>query len=150
MITIRQGQVKDIGVIVDFQLRMAKETEDLALDKDELSRGIKAVFEDESKGRYYIAEEKDLAVGMFLVIPEWSDWRNGTVLWIHSLYVIPEKRAKGVFKKMYSLLKSMVEKSPELIGLRLYVDKNNNLAQKVYEKSGMNKDHYLLYEWIKT
>lgn len=86
---------------------------------------------------------------MFLTIPEWSDWRNGTVLWIHSLYVIPKEREKGVFKKMFNFLKSMVEKSPEFIGLRLYVDKKNTSARKVYEKLGMNKDHYLLYEWLK-
>ena len=84
-----------------------------------------------------------------MAIPEWSDWRNGTVLWIHSLYVIPEVRRHGVFKKLYLNLKKQVEQSPELVGLRLYVDKQNNLAQTIYEKLGMSRDHYELYEWLK-
>lgn len=149
MITIRQGNVKDIGAIVAFQLKMAGETEGLILDKDTVAKGVQAVLNDQAKGRYYIAHQNNEILGMFLTIPEWSDWRNGTVLWIHSLYVIPKEREKGVFKKMFNFLKSMVEKSPEFIGLRLYVDKKNTSARKVYEKLGMNKDHYLLYEWLK-
>ncbi len=84
-----------------------------------------------------------------MTIPEWSDWRNGTILWIHSLYVVPEVRRKGVFTKLYQYLKQRVEGSDELMGLRLYVDKNNTGAQKVYENLGMNKDHYVMYEWLK-
>ncbi len=149
MITIRLGRVKDIEVIIDFQLRMAKETEGLVLDRDRLSRGVKAVFDDKSKGTYYIAEEAGRAVGIILTIPEWSDWRDGTVLWIHSLYVVPEARNKGVCTKLYEYLRQRVEDSDELMGLRLYVDKNNTGAQKVYESLGMNKDHYVMYEWLK-
>jgi ribosomal protein S18 acetylase RimI-like enzyme len=94
-------------------------------------------------------EEKGEVRGVLLAIPEWSDWRNGTVLWIHSLYVVPEARGQGVFKKLYLNLKEQVEKSPELVGLRLYVDKKNKSAQKIYEKLGMSRDHYELYEWLK-
>jgi ribosomal protein S18 acetylase RimI-like enzyme len=72
-------------------------------------------------------------VGIVLTIPEWSDWRNGAMLWIHSLYVVPEARRKGVFTKLYQYFKQRVEGSDELMGLRLYVDKNNTGAQKVYE-----------------
>lgn len=149
MIAIRTGVVKDIDRIVDFQLRMAKETEDLALNGDRLSRGVRAVFEDKSKGTYYIAEENDEAVGMLLTIPEWSDWRNGTILWIHSLYVIPEARKKGVFTKLYQYLRQKVENSDELMGLRLYVYSKNTDAQKVYERMGMYGGRNLMYEWFK-
>ena len=96
-----------------------------------------------------MAEEKDKFLAVFLAIPEWSDWRNATVMWIHSLYVIPQARKKGVFSKMFRNLKKQVQQSSELAGLRLYVDKQNEPAQKVYEKLGMNKHHYELYEWLK-
>ncbi len=96
-----------------------------------------------------MAEEKGKVVGVLLAIPEWSDWRNGTVLWIHSLYIIPQARRQGVFKKLYLNLKKQVEQAPELMGLRLYVDKRNKSAQEVYEKLGMSKEHYDLYEWLK-
>ena len=149
MITIRAGQVKDIEAIVDFQLALAAETEGLTLDKDTVTKGVQAVFENPSKGQYYIAEENKRILGMLLIIGEWSDWRNGTILWIHSLYVVPKERNKGVFNKLYQSLKEKVEVSPELGGLRLYVDKKNKNAQRIYERLGMNKDHYLMYEWLK-
>jgi len=149
MIEICKGKLSDSESIVELQVRMAWETEGLELDKTVVSRGVQGVFQEPVRGSYWVAEEKGRVVGVLLAIPEWSDWRNGTVLWIHSLYVIPEVRGKGVFKKMYLNLEKQVEQSPELVGIRLYVDKRNKSAQKVYEKLGMNKHHYELYEWLK-
>jgi GNAT superfamily N-acetyltransferase len=149
MIEIRRARRTDAESIVKLQTRMAHETEGLTLDEDTVKKGVERVFSDPRCGQYWVAEESRRILGVLLTIPEWSDWRNGTVLWIHSLYVIQEARKRGVFKKLYSSLKEHVENSPRLVGLRLYVDKRNRSAQKVYEKVGMNKDHYELYEWIK-
>lgn len=149
MIEIRQGQLRDAELIIDFQIRLAKETEGLRLNRETVRKGVLAVLRDKSKGEYHIAQEKNEVLGMLLTVPEWSDWRNGTVLWIHSLYVRPEYRRKGVFKRLYQHLKTKVEQSPDLVGLRLYADKHNSAARRVYEKLEMNKDHYLLYEWLK-
>lgn len=149
MIEIRRANLSDVEHIVELQLRMAMESEQLKLDKDIVSRGVRGVFDEPSRGTYWLAEEKDEILGVFMAVPEWSDWRNGTVLWIHSLYVVPKARRRGVFKKMYLNLKQQVTESPNLVGLRLYVDKRNDIAQKVYEKLGMNKEHYELYEWLK-
>jgi len=149
MIEIRKGKLGDTEHIVELQLQMARETEGLGLDKTVVSRGVQGVFEEPARGTYWIAEEKGKVVGVLLAIPEWSDWRNATVLWIHSLYVIPEARGQGVFKKLYLNLEKQVKQSPELAGIRLYVDKRNKPAQEVYEKLGMNKHHYELYEWLK-
>ena len=149
MVEIRKGKLGDLERIVELQMRMAQETEGLGLDRDVVSRGVRGVFKEPARGTYWVAEENGEIVGVLLAIPEWSDWRNGTVLWIHSLYVVGEARGQGVFKKLYLNLKEQVEQSPELIGLRLYVDKRNKSAQKVYEKLGMNREHYELYEWLK-
>ncbi len=149
MIEIREGKLSDLENIVELQLRMAQETEGLQLDKTVVSRGVRGVFEEPARGTYWVAEEKGKVLGVLLAKTEWSDWRNATVLWIHSLYVIPEARGQGVFKKLYLNLEKQVEQSPELAGIRLYVDKQNKSAQKVYEKLGMNKHHYELYEWLK-
>jgi GNAT superfamily N-acetyltransferase len=149
MIEIRKGKLSDSENIVELQLRMAQETEGLELDRTVVSRGVHGVFQEPARGTYWIAEEKGKVLGVLLAIPEWSDWRNATVLWIHSLYVIPEARGQGVFKKLYLNLEKQVEQSTELAGIRLYVDKQNKSAQKVYEKLGMNKHHYELYEWLK-
>jgi ribosomal protein S18 acetylase RimI-like enzyme len=128
---------------------MAQETEAIGLDRDVVSRGVQGVFQEPARGTYWVAEEKGELLGVLLAISEWSDWRNGTVLWIHSLYVIGQARRRGIFKKLYLNLKKQVEQSPELVGLRLYVDKTNKPAQEVYEKLGMSKEHYELYEWLK-
>ncbi len=149
MIEIREGKLSDTERIVELQLQMAQETEGLGLDRNVVSKGVRGVFEEPARGTYWVAEEKGKVLGVLLAITEWSDWRNATVLWIHSLYVIPEARGQGVFKKLYLNLEKQVEQSPELAGIRLYVDKQNKSAQKVYEKLGMNKHHYELYEWLK-
>jgi ribosomal protein S18 acetylase RimI-like enzyme len=150
MITIRPGLLFDIEVIAQYQVKMAQETEQLKLDPNTVVNGVTAVFDDPSKGKYWLAEAAGEVVGCLLTVPEWSDWRNGTVLWIHSVYVRPDFRNKGVYKKLYSHLKSMVEATPDLRGLRLYVDKSNKDAQAVYEKLGMSGEHYHLYEWLST
>ncbi len=149
MIKIRKAKSSDSERIVELQLKMAQETEGLELNRDVVSKGVCGVFQEPARGTYWVVEEKGEILAVLLAIPEWSDWRNGTVLWIHSLYVVSEARGRGVFKKLYLNLKKQVEQSPELVGLRLYVDKQNKSAQKIYEKLGMSRDHYELYEWLK-
>ena len=79
---------------------------------------------------------------MLMTVPEWSDWRNGTVLWIHSVYVLPRERRRKIFTALYEHLLRRVEQSENLVGLRLYVDKRNEPAQHVYESLGMTREHY--------
>lgn len=148
-IKIRPGLLFDIDTIADFQVKMAQETENLKLDPAVVNLGVTAVMDDPSKGKYWLAEVDGEVVGCLLTVPEWSDWRNGTVLWIHSVYVQPSFRQHGVYKSLYAHLKEMVLTSPDLRGLRLYVDKTNQKAQKVYEVLGMSGEHYHLYEWLK-
>jgi ribosomal protein S18 acetylase RimI-like enzyme len=112
--------------------------------------GVHRLFKDSTKGRYYVTEESGEVVGCLMTTYEWSDWRNGTVLWIQSVYVAKEHRGLGVYKMMYNHLMQLVETDPDLKGIRLYVDKTNTPAQKIYQKIGMNGDHYTVYEWMKS
>ncbi len=149
-IKVRPGLLFDIDVIAEYQVNMAFETENgLKLDPPTVSSGVTAVMDDPSKGKYWLAEVDGKVIGCLLTVPEWSDWRNGTVLWIHSVYVHPDFRKHGVYKVLYAHLKQMVTESKELRGLRLYVDKTNFNAQKVYEALGMSGEHYHLFEWMK-
>ena len=149
MIEIRRGRRKDASNIVDFQIRMAKETEDFALDRPTVEKGVHTVFDDPHKGAYWIAELDGEVVGCLLTVPEWSDWRNGTVLWIHSVYVIPSARRRGIFRMMYENLKTTVAQSADLRGLRLYVERENERAQKTYNAMGMDGNHYKMFEWMR-
>jgi ribosomal protein S18 acetylase RimI-like enzyme len=149
MTFIRPARPNDLETIVEFQLRMALETEGLSLEKETVTQGVRAVMEGRRHGQYYLAETGGRVVGCLLTLPEWSDWRNGTILWIHSLYVLPEHRRRGVFRSLYGHLRKMAEADPALKGLRLYVDRRNVAAKKVYEAMGMDAQHYELYEWLK-
>ena len=149
MITVRKGKQSDNKTIVDFQVKMAKETEQIDLDRDIVNKGVNAVINSHDKGIYFVAESGDKIIASLMITFEWSDWRNGNIYWIQSVYVLPEFRKKGVFKTMYLCLKNIVQKDKNIRGLRLYVDKTNTNARKVYETMGMDGNHYLLYEWTK-
>jgi GNAT superfamily N-acetyltransferase len=148
-IVVRLAQAADAPVLVEFQKWMAWETERLRLDDDRVSAGVAAIFDDPAKGRYYVAEHQGQLAGMLLTIPEWSDWRNATVVWLHSVYVRTEFRRQGVFRQMFQHVQREVLASPALAGLRLYVEKRNSLAQRVYAELGMTPDHYAMFEWLK-
>jgi L-amino acid N-acyltransferase YncA len=149
MIKIRNATREDIPTIVKFQLKMAMETESLQLDKETLKNGVSRVFDKPKKGFYLIAEENGKSLGSMMITPEWSDWRNTTWLWIQSLYITPENRKRGVFAMLYHFVQDMVDNSEKYAGIKLYVDRENKNAQKAYEKMGMERSHYRLFEWEK-
>lgn len=149
MIDVRRATRDDAATIVSFQIQIARETEDLSLDPDTVHAGVHAVFDHPERGTYWVAEYNGQVVGGLLTVPEWSDWRNRTVLWIHSLYVTPEARGKGVWSCLYTHLKTEVEHNTHLAGLRLYVDKTNHRARDIYGHLGMDNNHYEMFEWMK-
>jgi GNAT superfamily N-acetyltransferase len=146
---IRQAIETDSASIVEFQLAMAMETEQLELHEPTVIKGVAAVFADQSKGIYYVAELHGQVVGSLLTTFEWSDWRNGTVLWIQSVYVRPEFRKRSIFSRLYKHIQEMVASNHDLRGIRLYADKTNTSAHGVYEHLGMTAEHYQMYEWMK-
>ena len=148
--TYRQARLADIADIVQFQIRMARETEDLALDPDVVGRGVRAVFENPALGQYYVAERQGRVIASTLITYEWSEWRNGIVWWIQSVYVVFEARRQGVYAGLYAFIKSLAEKDEQVRGIRLYVDRRNTLAQLVYARLGMNGEHYQVFEWMKS
>jgi len=151
MVNIREAKPEDHNTIVRFQLEMAKETEGVVLQKPIVDLGVQAVFNEKSKGQYYVAESNGQVIGSLLTTYEWSDWRNGQILWIQSVYVEKGYRRKGVFRMMYEYVKSQVsDGSSNFRGIRLYVDKTNVAAINVYKSLGMNNDHYDTFEWMKS
>ncbi len=150
MLKIRIAHESDAETIVRFQIAMAYETEQLELDKESVSEGVYNVLRDVQKGRYFVAQWNEETVGSLLITKEWSDWRNRWILWIQSVYVLPEHRGKGIFKSLYNHVKTLAAEDKEVAGLRLYVDKTNKTAIKVYRKLGMDGDHYKVFEWMKN
>ena len=148
MISIRKAIPADASAIIDFQKKMAWETEQMSLPENKITRGVEAVFSNSALGQYWVAEEDGKVVASLMITFEWSDWRNANVWWFQSVYVLPPFRRKGIFRSMYSHIMDEAERIG-VAGLRLYVEKNNKRAQRTYEALGMKSDHYTMYEWLK-
>lgn len=145
-IRIRDALGDDAALIADFNSRMAEETEGRALDPKVITPGVAALLDDRNKGRYWVAECGGKVVGQIMVTYEWSDWRNGKLWWIQSVYVHPEYRRSGVFTALYRHVESLALGETDVCGLRLYVDRSNSKAQRTYAKLGMKTSDYLIME----
>ncbi len=143
---IRIAQPADVSSLVDFNQKMALETEGKHLDDAVLSNGVKAVFDDENKGFYVVCEDEGAILGGLMITFEWSDWRNKWFWWIQSVYIVPEARGRGIYRQMYDFVKAKAKDNGNVCGFRLYVEKENLSAQGVYDKVGMTESHYLMYE----
>ncbi|NOT49080.1 MAG: GNAT family N-acetyltransferase [Acidobacteria bacterium] len=143
---IRKAERSDASSLVDFNQKMALETEGKTLDTAILTNGVTAVFSDQNKGFYVVAEDQGSIVGGLMVTFEWSDWRNKWFWWIQSVYIVPEARGKGVYRLLYDFVKSEATKRGNVCGYRLYVEQDNENAQRVYEKVGMKNSIYFMYE----
>ena len=142
---IRLAEKTETAALVEFNQAMALETEGKRLDTQTLQSGVAAVFDDEKKGFYVVAEEDAKIVGGLMVTFEWSDWRNGWFWWIQSVYILPDFRGRGIYRRLYDFVKESARARGNVCGFRLYVEKENTGAQKVYEKLGMEETYYLMY-----
>lgn len=163
---VRSATSGDLPALVDFNLRLAAETESKALDRAVLERGVAAVLADPAKGFYALAECSSLApsatsrlctspfpepsqpVGALLVTYEWSDWRNGLFWWIQSVYVPLPFRRLGVYRALHSAIRALAQHSQTACGLRLYVERQNHAAQSTYAALGMLPTPYALFEEV--
>ncbi len=148
MILIRKAVPADAQLITDFQMKMAWETEEMKLNPELVAQGVKAVFDDSYRGQYYVAESEGKVIASLLITYEWSDWRNCNIWWFQSVYVVPEFRRQGIFRKMYGDIRDEAEEQG-IGGLRLYVETGNARARKTYEALGMSSGHYSFYEWMR-
>jgi len=146
MTIIRFAQQDDIPSIVKFNTTMAMETEDITLNISTVRSGVEAVLKDNKRGNYIIAEHEEVPIGQLLITKEWSDWRNKYFWWIQSVYVQPEFRKQNIYRKLYQKVVDSAIESKNVCGIRLYVDRQNVVARKVYHKMGMEKSNYLLFE----
>lgn len=173
-IRIRDAGLQDLPLIVRHNCLMAKETEDIVLDVDSTSAGVRSVLDDSRRGFYLIAEilvtptdegevismDEDgepvtisqpppatyQPVGQLMVTYEWSDWRCGDFWWIQSVYVDPHHRRKGVFRALFEHLTRESHRRVDVVGLRLYTEVHNEIAQQVYRTLGMRGDRYMVFE----
>ena len=144
-LNLRPATPADHAVIVRFNRALALETKAKRLDPDTLARGVAAVLADPAKGFYTVAEVAGAAVGQVLITAEYSDWRAGWFWWLQSVYVEPGSRRQGVFRALHLHVVELAHAAGDVIGLRLYVERDNANAQATYARLGFAPEGYDLH-----
>jgi ribosomal protein S18 acetylase RimI-like enzyme len=143
---VRDATPADRETIVDFNTRLAWETEHKRLDAATIERGVARALAEDRLCRYWVAEMNGEVIGQAMVTYELTDWRDGVLWWFQSVYVQEQHRGSGVFKALFQHIAAAAQADPEVRGLRLYVEHENKRAQKVYEQLGMKPSGHLVYE----
>ena len=144
-LAVRLATPADAAVSADFNLRLAEESEGLALDPPTVRAGVEALLGDPAKGAYLVAEAAGRLVGQLMLTVEWSDWRNGPIYWLQSVYVVAEARGSGVFRALWEQALETA-RAAGARAVRLYVDEDNRDAQEVYRRVGMEQSRYRIFE----
>ena len=149
---IRPAQEADIETLITYNAALAKETEGKTLCHSTLRAGIRSLLHRPSLGSYIVAEIPDSGnkqlIGQLMITYEWSDWRNGMIWWIQSVYVDPPHRRQGIYRALHQYVIEKAQREPGICGIRLYVEQNNATAKAAYQTVGLSHAGYLVYETI--
>lgn len=148
-VTYRKAEPRDTDTIANFNAAMALETEHKALLPETIGAGVRKLIATPSMGFYVVAESDSKVVACLMITNEWSDWRNGLLWWIQSVYVEEAFRRQGVYRRMYEFVQELAKADAGVCGFRLYVEKDNEVAQRTYASLGMGQTDYLIYEELK-
>ncbi|HEV3004213.1 MAG TPA: GNAT family N-acetyltransferase [Pirellulales bacterium] len=145
-IQIRDATPADAQTITEFNRLLALESEHKRLDPEVLARGVRLALTRPELCRYFLAEVEGRIVGQTMLTYEWSDWRAGVFWWIQSVYVVPGSRGRSVFRALFQHIETLAKSTPEVCGLRLYVEQHNAPAIATYGRLGMTPSGHWLYE----
>ncbi|MCK5406125.1 MAG: GNAT family N-acetyltransferase [Candidatus Krumholzibacteria bacterium] len=145
-VVVRDATPDDIEFIADCNCLLAEETEDKTLDRSVLVSGLRRGFASPGMCRYFIAESGGRRAGMTMLTYELTDWRDGVIWWLQSVYVLPDFRNLGVFRTVYHHIERLARSSAEVRALRLYVRRDNRHALETYKALGMSDAGYEVLE----
>jgi GNAT superfamily N-acetyltransferase len=148
-LAFRRAEPRDADAIAAFNAAMALATEGKELIPEVIGAGVRRLLATPSLGFYVVAEHAGEPIGCLMVTNEWSDWRNGLFWWIQSVYVRPEFRRQGVYRRMYEHVRELARSDASVCGFRLYVEKDNEAAHATYASLGMAQTDYLIYEELR-
>ena len=143
---IRRALSQDAAELTEFNINMARETEGMELIPEVIGAGVRAMIDNPGRGFYLVVELDNGIQASLMVTTEWSDWRNGMFWWIQSVYVRPQYRRQGLYRVLYETVKEMAEQEDSVCGFRLYVERENAVAQQTYRALGMSETDYRIYE----
>ena len=144
-VKIREAEKTDIPILAQHNQALANETENIKLNNKIIFFGVSKAL-DREDCHYFVAEFNGEVAGQLMITQEWSDWRNGVIWWIQSVYVRPEYRNKGVFRALFKHIEQLARNRADVKALRLYVMQNNQSGKSTYEAVGMENSQYIVYE----
>ncbi len=142
----RAATSEDIMVISEFNCCLALETENKTLDRATVLNGVRRGFELGDEVQYLVAEDGSGVIGQIMLTREWSDWRNGWMIWLQSVYVAPAKRGAGVFRILFERSIEMARLRCNPVCVRLYVEHENEIAMTTYRRLGFQDSGYQVME----
>ena len=142
---IREAVKSDITILAKNNQSLANETENINLNLDTIISGVSNAL-DREDCHYFVAEINKMVVGQTLITYEWSDWRNGLIWWMQSVFVLSNFRKQGVFTALFNHIEKLSQNNPQVKALRLYVIQDNQSGIKTYEALGMRDSGYIVYE----
>lgn len=148
IIEIRQAFAADVATIADFNIALCRETEGRELDPATVREGVRRFVSEPARGRYFVALIGGEVVGQTAHTFEWSDWRNGEIWWIQSVYVHPLHRGHGVFRALFAHIKELGGIDNECCGIRLYMERENDNARQSYRRLGLSETGYEVFELL--
>lgn len=148
IIEIRKADSADVETIAGFNIALCRETEGRELDPATVAEGVRRFVSERARGRYFVAMIDGEVVGQTAHTFEWSDWRNGEIWWIQSVYVHPRHRGLGVFRALYEHIRQQGVVDADCCGIRLYMERENDNARKSYQSLGFSETGYEVLELL--
>lgn len=143
---VRIATRDDAVDIAQFNVLFAKETINKNLSLALTTEGVHQVFAKFNNGFYLIAELEGKVVGLTMITREWSDWSNGAFYCIQSIFVVHEAHEKEIHDALFNKAKALAKEHYDVCGIRLFVHKDDKETQSTYEKLGLEKTPYRLFE----
>ena len=145
-VVIRSATTDDVAAITEYNCRLALETESKILDRTTVDAGVRRGLELGDEVQYFVAEDETGVIGQIMLTREWSDWRNGWMIWLQSVYVASEKRGAGVFRLLFERSVELTRLRCDAVCVRLYVELENEAAMATYRRLGFQDSGYLVLE----
>ncbi|MBL8815828.1 MAG: GNAT family N-acetyltransferase [Planctomyces sp.] len=147
---VRRAESADAEILTEFNCRLALETENKALNRETVLSGVRRGLSVGDEVQYWVAEHEEpdgwKIVGQLMLTREWSDWRNGWMVWLQSVYVHENYRRSGVFRTLFERVAQHVRSQAENVAFRLYVEHENEHAISTYTRLGFGNAGYLVME----